>query len=72
MVWAGRVLVVGVVLGFGVQTIFVHSCELATSTLDGHNILVRTPICAFLESMKSSLSLEFNHMPVNDILCSQF
>ena len=27
-----------------------------------HNFLVRTPICVFLDSTKSSLSLEFNEM----------
>ena len=42
----------------------------ASSTSDGHNFLVRTPICAFLDSMESFLSLESNHMPVNGIWCS--
>ena len=37
-----------------------HPCELAVSTLDSHNFLVRTPICVFLNSMESLLSLEFN------------
>ena len=37
-----------------------HPCELAVSTLDDHNFLVRTPICVFLNSTESSLSLEFN------------
>ena len=67
MVWASRVLAVAVVLGFGVRTIFAHPCESAASTSYDHNFLVQIPICAFLDSMKSSLSLEFNHMPVNDI-----
>ena len=40
---------------------FPHTlCESAASTLDGHNFLVRTLICAFLDSTESSLSLEFN------------
>ena len=37
-----------------------HLCESVVSTSDGHNFLVRTPIRAFLDSTKSSLSLEFN------------
>ena len=37
-------------------------CESAASTSDGYNFLVRTPIHAFLDSTKSSLSLEFNKM----------
>ena len=44
----------------GCAQIFSHPCELAVSTLDGHNFLVRTPIHVFLDSMKSLLSLEFN------------
>ena len=44
----------------GVPKISAHPCESAVSTLDGHNFLVRTPIRAFLDSMESSLSLEFN------------
>ena len=37
-----------------------HPCELAASTLDGHNFLVKTPIHAFLDSTEISSSLEFN------------
>ena len=37
-----------------------HPCESTASTLDGYNFLVRTSICAFLNSTKSSSSLEFN------------
>ena len=44
----------------GCAQISAHPCESAASTLDGHNILVRTPICTFLNSMESSLSLEVN------------
>ena len=44
----------------GCAQIFAHLCESAASTLDGHNFLVRTPICAFFNSTESSLSLEFN------------
>ena len=44
----------------GCAQIFAHPCESAASTLDGHNFFVRTPIRVFLESMESSLSLEFN------------
>ena len=44
----------------GCAQISAHPCESVASTLDGHNFLVRTPICTFLESMESSLSLEFN------------
>ena len=65
MVWADRVLALGVVLGFGVGTIFAHQC-------DDHNFFVRTPICTFLDSMKRSLSLEFNHILVNGIWYSKF
>ena len=44
----------------GCAQISAHPFESAASTLDGHNFLVRTPICAFLDSTKSSSSLEFN------------
>ena len=36
-----------------------HPCEPTVSTSDGHNFLVRTPICMFFDSTESSLSLEF-------------
>ena len=39
-----------------------HPCELAVPTSDGHNFSIRTPIYAFLDSTKSSVSLEFNKM----------
>ena len=45
---------------WGCAQISAHPCELALSTLDGHNFLVRTPIRAFLDSTEISLSLEFN------------
>ena len=35
-------------------------CESATSTLDGHNFLIQTSICTFLDSTERSLSLKFN------------
>ena len=41
----------------GCAEISAHPCELAMSTLDDHNFLVRTPIHAFLDSKESSLSL---------------
>ena len=44
----------------GCAQISAPPCESAASTLDGHNFLVRTPICAFLDSTEISLSLEFN------------
>ena len=44
----------------GCTQIFVHPCESAASTSDDHNFLVRTPIRSFLDSPKSSSSLEFN------------
>ena len=37
-----------------------HPCESATSTLDGHNFLVKTPIRVLLDSTEISLSIEFN------------
>ena len=46
----------------GCAQISAHPCESATSTLDGHNFLVRTPIRAFLYSTESSSSLEFNNI----------
>ena len=46
----------------GCAQISAHPCKLAASTSDDHNFLVQTPICAFLDSMESSLSLEFNKM----------
>ena len=44
----------------GCAKISAHPCESAASTLDGHNFLVRTPICTFLDSTESSSSLKFN------------
>ena len=44
---------------WGCAQISAHPCELAVSTLDDHNFLVRTPIRVFLDSMEISLSLEF-------------
>ena len=44
----------------GCAQISAHPCESATSTLDGHNFLVRTPIHTFLDSTESLLSIEFN------------
>ena len=44
----------------GCAQISAHPCESATSTLDNHNFLVRTPIFTFFDSTESSLSLEFN------------
>ena len=44
----------------GCAQISAHPCELAASTLDGHNFLFRTPIRAFLNSTESSLSIKFN------------
>ena len=46
----------------GCAQISVHPCESAASTSDGHNFPVRTPICTFLDSKESSLSLEFSRM----------
>ena len=46
----------------GCAQISAHPCESSVSTSDGHNFLVRTSIRAFLDSTKSSLSLEFNKM----------
>ena len=39
-----------------------HPCKSAMPTSDDHNFPVRTPICMFLDSTESSLSLEFNKM----------
>ena len=44
----------------GCAQISAHPGELAVSTLDGHNFLVRTLIRMFLDSTERSLSLEFN------------
>ena len=44
----------------GCAQISAHPCESAMSTLDNHNFLVQTPICGFLDSTESPLSLEFN------------
>ena len=44
----------------GCAQISAHPCESIASTLGDHNFLVRTPICAFLDSKERSLSLEFN------------
>ena len=37
-----------------------------------HNFFVQTPIHVFLDSMKSSLSLESNHILFNSIWCKNF
>ena len=42
--------------------IFFMACNL-------HNSFVRTPNLVFLDSMESSLSLESDHVPVNEIWC---
>ena len=39
----------------------------ASPTSDDHNFLIRSPFCAFLDSMEISLSLECNHVPVDGI-----
>ena len=46
----------------GCTQISAHPCESAASTLDDHNFPVRTPICTFLDSTESSLSLKFNRI----------
>ena len=46
----------------GCAQISAHPCQLAASTSDDHNFPVQTPICTFLDSMESSLSLEFNRI----------
>ena len=50
----------------GCAQISAHPCESAVSTLDGHNFLVRTPICAFLDSTESSLNIEFNKIKFSE------
>ena len=45
---------------WGCAQISAHSCESATSTLDGHNFLIRTLIRMFLDSTESSSSQEFH------------
>ena len=42
-----------------------HPCESTASTSDGHNFPVRTPICMFLDSTESSLSLKFNRIKLS-------
>ena len=46
----------------GMQKFSHHPCESAALNSNSHNFPVRTLICAFLDSMESSLSLEFNKM----------
>ena len=43
--------------GFAYATIHVKSI-----TLDDHNVFVRTPICVFLDSLESPLSLKSIHI----------
>ena len=43
----------------GCAQISAHPCNSIASTSNDHNFLVRTPIHAFLNSTKSSLSLKF-------------
>ena len=40
-------------------------------TLDDPIYLVRTPICTFFNSMERTLSLEYDHIHVDRIWCSQ-
>ena len=49
----------------GCAQISTHPCELAVSTLDGHNFLVRTPIRVFLDSTEILLTLEFNKIKLS-------
>ena len=52
----------------GLSRTFSHiHAKSEAATLDDHNFLVGTLICAFLDSMESHLSLESNHMLVNEI-----
>ena len=44
----------------GCAQISTHPCDSAATTSDDHNFSVITPIHAFLDSKKISLSLEFN------------
>ena len=46
----------------GMPEILHNPCESVALTSDGHNFPVRTLICTFLDSTKSSLNLEFNKM----------
>ena len=46
----------------GCAQISLHPCESVASTSDDHNFPVRTPIFTFLDSVKSSLSIEFNRI----------
>ena len=39
-----------------------HPYELVASISDDHNFIVQTPICTFLDSIESSLSLQFYKM----------
>ena len=46
-----------------------HISNCVTPTSNDHIFRVRTPIHVFLDSTESPLSLEFDHMPMNGILC---
>ena len=46
----------------GCTQIFAYPRESTVSTSDDHNFPIRTPICTFLDSTESSLSLEFNRI----------
>ena len=39
-------------------------------TLNGHNFLIRSSFKVFLDSMKHSLNIESDYMPVDGIWCS--
>ena len=49
----------------GCAQILAHPCESAASTSENHNFPVRTPICTFLDSTESTLSLEFNRIKLS-------
>ena len=51
----------------GCAQISAHPCELAVSTFDNHDFLVRTLIRVFLDSTESLLSLEFNKVKFSAI-----
>ena len=55
----------------GCAHISAHPCELAESTSDGHNFLVQTSICMFLDSMENSFSLEFNKIKCLAKMCDE-
>ena len=49
------------------SVLHVSCCSYVVPTSDDHNFLIRSPFKVLLDSMESSLSLEYDHKPMDGI-----